>query len=197
MKKILLLLGCAAAAFLAPAAAAAAPAQVILIRHAEKPGNSNELSAKGFERAEALVWFFQSEPAVTRYGTPVAIYAMAQKDENSSVRAIQTVKPLAKALQLRLNTDFTRDQTRKLVRDIMENPEYAGRMVLVCWQHTALVEIAAQLAAYNSSSPAIQYSLPGEWNDSSFDRVWVLDLSRGKVTRFQDLPQRLLPGDSF
>lgn len=181
------------AALLGAGTAFAAPAQIILIRHAEKPEQGAELNAQGLKRAEALVDFFRSEPAVTRYGTPAAIYAAAPKNEDSSVRSIQTVAPLARALGLRIDTRFTRGQTRKLVKAIMENPAYDGRMVLVCWQHTNLVTIAQELAEYNSS-PRI--TIPTTWPDGSFDRVWVLDLAKGKVTAFKDLPQRLLPGDS-
>lgn len=181
------------AALIGAGTAAAEPAQVILMRHAEKPAVGPELSAQGFKRAEALVKFFRNNPAVTAYGTPVAIYAAAPKHEDSSVRSIQTVTPLARAIRVNIDTSFTRGQTNKIVRAIMEEPAYDGRMVLVCWQHTNLVEIAQNLAAYNNSP---RVSIPLVWPDETFDRVWILDLKSGKVTAFKDLPQRLLPGDS-
>ena len=197
MRKTLLALALGAAAALVCAAGAfAAPAQVVLIRHAEKPVNGSELSEQGFRRAEALVRFFQSAPAVTRYGTPAAIYAAAPKHEDSSIRAIQTVTPLALAVKLTINTSFTRGQTHKIVVDIMENPGYAGRMVLICWQHGAIVDIVRELAEYGNPGPAAQVSLPYEWPDKIFDRVWIVDLYRGRVVSFQDIPQSLLPGDS-
>lgn len=183
--------------FLAIAAPAfAAPAQVILIRHAEKQLEGNQLSEKGFKRAEALVNFFLTAPAVTGYGTPVAVYAAAPKHEDSSIRSIQTVTPLARALGLTVNTNFTRGQAHKLVADIMENPKYTGRLVLVCWQHGHLTDIVRELAEYSPYGPAAQVSLPGEWPDSRFDRAWIIDLYRGRVVSFKDIPQRLLPGDS-
>lgn len=192
MKK--LALGLIAAALLGAGTVFAAPAQVILIRHGEKPDVGAELNAQGFQRAQALVKFFKSAPAVTVYGTPVAIYAAAPKNEDSSVRSIQTVTPLAKALGVRINADFTRGQTSKVVRDLMENPAYDGRMVLVCWQHTNLVALAQALAEYNNSQKVV---IPQVWPDGAFDRVWLLDLSKkGKVISFQDLPQHVLPGDS-
>lgn len=182
-----------AALLLGAGAAFAAPAQVVLIRHAEKPADGPELSAQGFRRADALVKLFKNSPALNRYGTPAAIYAAAPKHEDSSVRSIQTVTPLARALRIDIDTRFTRGQTNKIVRDIMEDPAYDGRMVLVCWQHTNLVEIAQNLAAYNNSP---RLDLPLVWPDGSFDRAWILDLKNGRVTAFKDLPQRLLPGDS-
>lgn len=186
---LVLVLFCVSGAF-------AAPAQVIFIRHAEKTGGSNELSEKGFRRAQALVNFFLSEPAVTRYGPPAGIYAAAPKHEDSSIRSIQTVTPLAKAVQVRVNKDFTRGETRKLARSIMENPAYEGKMVLVCWQHAALVDAIRDLAEESGASQKLLGALPVEWPDEIFDRAWILDFSRGKAAYFRNIPQRLLPGDS-
>jgi hypothetical protein len=187
---------CAAAALGCAAPALAAPAQVIFIRHAEKPGQGAELSAQGFKRAEALVWFFQTRTEVTRYGTPAAIYAAAPKHEDSSIRSIQTVTPLARALKIDINTSFTRGQAHKIAVDIMENPEYKGRMVLVCWQHAAIVDIVRELSEYVPAGAAAQVSLPYEWSDTRYDRAWILDFSGNRVVSFRDIPQRLLPGDS-
>ncbi len=183
----------AAAVFCCAAGALAAPAQVILIRHAEKPEYGNQLSERGFRRAEALVRFFRDEAAVTRYGAPAAIYAAAPKHEDSSIRSIQTVQPLADALGLAPLVKFTRGQAHKLAVDIMENPAYDGRMVLVCWQHGNLSDIVLELAEYGG---ATQTALPGEWPDKVYDRAWILDFDGGGVTAFSDIPQHLLPGDS-
>lgn len=196
MRKALRAAVLTAAALLCAAASHAAPSQVVIIRHAEKTGYDNELSEQGFKRARALVRFFASNPAVTRYGPPAAVYAAAPKHEDSSIRSIQTVTPLAEALGLKIKADYTRGQVGKLVRDIMENPAYEGRMVLVCWQHGAIPDIALELARYNGSAAPLQFSLPQSWPDEDFDRAWVLDLTRGKVISFKDIPQRLLPGDS-
>lgn len=195
-KRTAIFIFCAAAAFFCAAAASAAPAQVILIRHAEKQLYGNQLSEKGFKRAEALVWYFQTAAAVTEYGTPAAIYAAAPKHEDSSIRSIQTVTPLARVLNLAINTGFTRGQAHKLVADIMQNPKYTGRMVLVSWQHGHLPDIVRELAGYSPYGPAAEVSLPAEWADGTFDRAWIVDLNRGRVVSFRDVPQRLLPGDS-
>lgn len=184
----------ALAALLLAGTAYAEPAQVILIRHGEKQPGEPVLSAKGYKRAALLKDFFLEEAAVTEYGAPVAIYAAAPKNEDSSVRSIQTVTPLAKALGLEINDSYTRGQTGKLVRELMETPAYDGRMVLICWQHDNLVKIAYGLAEYNNSP---RVDLPLVWDDATFDRVWILDLKNGRVTAFKDIPQRLLPGDSL
>lgn len=184
-------------ALLGAGAAFAAPAQVIFIRHAEKPDIGAELSPQGFKRAAALVNFFKTNPAVTRYGAPVAIYAAAPKSEDSSVRSIQTVAPLARALGIDINDSFTRGQTNKLARDIMQNPAYEGRLVLICWQHEKIIDAAQALAEYGGTSPEVYAMIPLAWPSEAFDRVWIMDLKGGKVVAFKNLPQKLLPGDSI
>ena len=195
-KKIFLIPFMTAALSFCAALSFAAPAQIIIIRHGEKPAQGNELNEAGFRRAKALVKFFETEPAVTQHGTPAAVYAMAPKNSDGSVRAIQTVTPLADALELTINEFYTRDQVNELVKDIMENADYKGRMVLICWEHKVIVNIAAALAAYGNSDQSVQNTLPASWSGDAFDRVWIFNFSGNKVVSFQDLPQRLMPGDS-
>lgn len=167
----------------------AAPAQVILIRHAEKPSDEDEdngLSARGRKRAYALVDFFLQEKAVLRYGPPVAIYGFGQHRPGSSLRGIQTVQPLADELGIKIIKKFTRDDFEAAAEEIMNKPAYDGKMVLICWQHDALTDFAEALGLDDAP----------KWG-KVFDRAWILDFSkRGKVVRFSDIPQRLLSGDS-
>ena len=176
----------AGAAFCAPRAQAA-PAQVILIRHAEKPASGNELDSQGWRRANALVGFFESTPSMTRFGTPAAIYAMAPKDTNGSLRPIETVTPLADSLGLKINTGYKKEELAGLVNDIMKTRAYDGKMVLVCWEHKMIPEIVDEFG-WNAA--------PQSWDGSVFDRAWVLNFNGNKVVSFEDIPQRLLPGDS-
>ena len=168
-------------------AAVAAPAQVVILRHGEKPETGNELNERGWQRANALVGFFQSDPVMTRFGLPTAIYAMAPKDEGGSVRPIQTVTPLADVLKLAIHKDYKRDELAALVKEIMGKPGYAGRTVLVCWEHKVIPELVRDFGW--SSGPV-------NWDGAVFDRAWVLRFDGDRVVGFQDLPQRLLPGDS-
>jgi hypothetical protein len=170
-------------------AAWAAPAQVIIIRHGEKPKNGNQLSPRGFQRAQALVGFFEHNSAVTQYGTPVAIYAMEQNPNNDddSVRAAETVTPLAQALGLQINESYPKDDYQPLVQEIMAAPAYAGRMVLICWEHSVIPMIAQAFGATQA---------PAEWPKAEFDRAWIIDFSGNRVVDFKNIPQDVLPGDS-
>jgi hypothetical protein len=167
--------------------ARARPAEVILIRHAEKPATGNELNQKGRERAAALVAYFLESPELLEFKTPAAIFAPLPSREGSSVRASQTVTPLARALRMQINLSFRKDQTAALAREILTDPRFDGRMVLVCWEHKVIPDIAKALGA-----PAA----PDKWHGEAFDRTWVIKYGPDGTASFQNLPQRLLFGDS-
>ena len=167
--------------------AMAQPAQVIIIRHAEKPSTGNELSLQGRERAAALVPYFLGTDELLEFKTPVAIYAQAQKKETSSVRSIETVKPLADALHLKVNESFTRDEYKSMVEEILQKKEYEGRTVLICWEHKVIPDMAAEFGAVNA---------PDKWKGEVFDRVWIITFRPNKKPLFTDWPQRLMYGDS-
>jgi len=167
--------------------ALATPAQVILIRHAEKPAKGPDLSAQGRQRANALVGYFTGNPDVTRYGTPVAIYAMAPNNEDGTLRPIQTMKPLAQKLGLELITAYKKSDYQAMVEDIRQNPAYEGRMVLICWEHNVIPQIVLEFG-YSDG--------PSNWGGGSvYDRTWILNFTGDSVTDFANLPQHLLPGD--
>lgn len=167
----------------------AAPARVIVIRHAEKdePETDNHLNERGYRRAQALVGFFLNNPAVVRFGAPVAIYATEPKDEDGSLRPIETVTPLAQDLGIRINSGFKKKEVAGMVREILAKPEYEGRTVVICWQHTGIPEIARAFGLD---------SAPEKWPKRTYDRAWILDFSGDHVVSFNNMAQNLLPGDS-
>lgn len=164
-----------------------APSQVLIIRHAEKPTSGDSLSLQGRERAAALVPYFKETRELLTYGTPVAIYATASSKANPSQRPIETVKVLAEALKVNLITSYERDAYKKMVDDIMNNPTYHGKMVLICWEHSSIPELARAFKALQT---------PSKWQDNIFDRVWVINIATNGKVIFQNLPQKLMFGDS-
>jgi hypothetical protein len=171
----------------AASAALAQPAEIIIIRHADKPLDGNHLSLRGRERAAALVPYFLETPELLEFKTPVAIYAQAAKKNTSSMRSIETVKPLADALKLPIIETYLRDDYRKMLTEIMASKEYEGHTVLICWEHNVIIEIAKELGAEN---------VPASWPGSTYDRTWVISLKPGQNPRFKDLPQKIMYGDS-
>jgi hypothetical protein len=174
----------------------AMPAQVIIIRHAEKPPTGPDLDAQGYQRANALVGFFLSNPAMLQFGTPAAIYAAAPNlnapanpmdVEAKSLRSIETVTPLAKRLGLSINESYTKDEIAPVTQEILGNAAYEGKMVLLCWEHNMIPALAQAFGVT---------SAPTAWDDAVFDRAWVITFNSGGSPSFQNLPQHLLPGDS-
>ena len=167
--------------------AAAAPAEIIIIRHAEKPTDGPTLDARGYERANALVRLFESDPRVLTFGKPAAIFSARPSKAGGSVRSIETMVPTAKALGIMSDTRFSKEDIPALVRAVLTNPAFDGKTVLVCWEHKKIPDI---VRAFGWTSAALS------WDDAVFDRLWILDFDEAKPARFRDLPQRLLDGDS-
>jgi len=168
-------------------AAVAAPARVVVMRHAEKPDSGNQLNEQGFKRAEALVGFFKTSPDMAKYGAPAAIYAMAPKGEDGTLRPIQTVTPLAGSLGLSIITAYNKKHVEEMAAEIMANPAYEGHTVVISWAHDGIPDVVRALGWVDA---------PDKWPGKVFDRVWILDFRDGKAVSFMDLPEHLLPGDS-
>lgn len=165
----------------------AMPSQIILLRHAEKLDQTNTLNIRGQIRAAALAPYLDETESLLTFGPPVAIYAMGAPTGESSLRAIQTVTPLAERLKLTVNETFAPDNFKKMVEDIKKNPAYHGKNIVICWEHNNLAEIARAFGALLS---------PSRWNSDVYDRLWVITFSSSGKATLQNLPQRLLFGDS-
>lgn len=169
----------------------AGPGQVMIIRHGEKTKDKHDeyLSVKGLERAQALAPYFMGTKELLQYGLPVAIYAQGPgKIHHKTQRPIDTCTPIAKALGLSVNSNYTHDKYSEMVKEILNTPEYAGKNVLICWEHFMIPAMTQGFGVTNPPSP---------WPGDVFDRVWVIQFNKdNSVKRFQDLPQRLLFGDS-
>jgi len=167
--------------------APAAPAEIIFLRHAEKPPSGPELNTQGWKRAKALAGLFTQDGRVQEHGRPAAIFAAGLVKPGGSVRSIQTMIATGKALNLPVDSHITRDNITGLVQAIMDSPAYEGKTVLVCWEHK---KIPGMVAAFGWDEA------PKKWNDSVYDRLWILNFEHGRPVRFRDLPEKLLPGDS-
>src|SRR4030095_13324372 len=93
------------AAFYGSALLVAAEAQegpknsvILIIRHAEDPANGHGLSARGEQRAEAYINYFQNFTVDSKRLEPNAVVVAA--DSKQSHRPRLTVEPFRKAAQL-------------------------------------------------------------------------------------------------
>jgi hypothetical protein len=165
------------------------PKEILLLRHAEKPPDeamSTDLSPAGRERAQALPRLFQkADGAPPRF--PVPDYIFATHDSNRSQRPRLTITPLAKQLGLKINATYANDDYGELAHELFHDPKYAGKVVLICWHHGRIPELAWKLKAKQA---------PDAWDGKVFDRIWRIEYDAAGKAQFQDLPQQLLPGDA-
>jgi len=193
------------------------PSEVLIIRHGEKVGDpkteddgGNDLSIRGSARATALPSLFvpgQSQLACEfdfdppsfagsyetiptkgtrpRFPTPQNILATHQSKH--SKRPIETVTPLAIALNLHINDRFADNDAdiKKMTDAILNDQSFAGEVVLICWHHGKIPAIAR----------ALGIAKPPKWDGKIFDRVWQITFQKGKA-KLVDSPQQLLFGDS-
>jgi broad specificity phosphatase PhoE len=173
------------------------PTKIMIIRHAEKPVpgkvegvrargelDAASLTVLGWQRAGALVSFFE-RPASPHIAYPSHLFAgrFASADADSSRRSKQTLRPLSHALGIPINDAFGKEQEAKLVHSL-------GRLegaVLIAWSHENIGKIVDAIGAESLT--------PREWPDERFDVVWVFDRVLQR-TKFTQIPQRLLAGDS-
>ena len=166
----------------------ARPAEIILLRHAEKPpeDSNTRLSTQGKERAHALVQFLTTTPALAQHGMPVALFATQTTPRGHSYRTRETLEPLAQNLKLPIRTPYPAKDVAALAKRILREPAYDGKTVVICWVHDYLPELAEALGVKPK---------PAAWKHKVFDRVWVITYP-DKEASLKNLPQKLLPGDA-
>ena len=111
----------------------------------------------GSSRAEKLANYIPQT-----FGKPDFIIATARSKHSD--RPAETVSPLAKALGVRVQHDIKDKDFEELVDELFSNPDYLGKIVVVCWHHGTLPDIAAMLGA-----PAGTY--PDPWPDETFNVI--------------------------
>jgi hypothetical protein len=160
------------------------PTTILIIRHAEKLTDGRlDLSPTGFKRASLLPNLFV--PAGVRPDLPTPQFIFATHQSPHSNRPVETVTPLATALNLPIDNTILNEDYATLGATLLGG-KYAGKVVLVSWHHGTLPQLATALGAQPPYTP---------WPDTQFDRIWRIDYKDGKAT-IKDLPQHLMPGDS-
>jgi hypothetical protein len=177
------------------------PQTILIIRHAEKTGDKDDihLAKQGQERAEVLYQLFvKSKERPDPFPTPDFIFAASEHKD--SQRPVETVTPLAKKLKLTINDHYDnklppkdakekpkKDGMAELSKELFGESKYAGKTILISWRHSTLPELATTLKAEK---------VPEKWDDAVFDRVWQINYDDEGHATFRDRPQRLLPKDS-
>ncbi len=176
-----ILLATAGSGFAAADNPPSGPHLILIIRHAEKTGSKTDfdLSKKGYERADALA---KAIPA----HFPKPDYLIATKKSKSSNRPVETITPLGEALHEPVEAKYKNKEYDQLAKELLSDPKYAGKTVLISWHHGNIPDLAHALGAKDA---------PKKWDDEVFDRVWQLTYEEG-VPSWKDEPEGALPGDS-
>jgi broad specificity phosphatase PhoE len=179
-----------------------APQRVIILRHGEKPGDpaapddsaSPDLSPAGVARAKML-----ATQIPKKFETFDFLFAAA--NSNKSHRPVETVQPLATALDLspaKFVQSYANESYATLADDILKKPKYSEKVIVICWHHGNIpalgVALGATWAQLAAAPELIARPSPGidrlKWNPDVFDRFWILDLLAGEVVKFQSIPQQ-------
>jgi len=183
---------------------------IYIIRHAEKPGagiggvnakgkpDPESLTPRGWQRAGALADLFaQRHPSgPSAIVSPTRIFGSAREGcspapggriGSKSKRPEQTIGPLADKLGIDPDLTYSRGQEAEVAAAAMAAPG----VVLICWQHEAIPDIAAQILGQTKTQ-----SVPRRWPSKRFDVIWIFAAkSRSRRWRMTQLCQRLLAGD--
>ena len=132
---------------------------VYLIRHGEKFRDTDKvgLSERGVRRAKCLSHIFSKDG---REKTLRIDYILAQdfKTNGQKRRPYETVKPLAKKHDIKLNHSCDRDDTKCAARKIRKRAA-RGENVLVVWEHKRLTQIAKALGVKGLMYPSERYDV--------------------------------------
>jgi hypothetical protein len=153
--------------------------KVIIIRHAEKPDNGDNLSCKGFNRSLQL-------PAVlySKFKLPNQIFVPSVgngKSTNQS-RMFETIIPFAVKYNLEINSKFDVTDTKDLASAITKTNGY----VLVVWEHNNIDNIVKALGADTKGI---------KWSGNDFDSIWIINFKNGKAILSFD-KENLNPADA-
>jgi hypothetical protein len=179
---------------------------LFVIRHAEKQGEDwpgpglteegeedpDSLVIRGWQRAGAWAALFSAGHGGSDYLAPTVIFAAKpgktdKLDQGVSRRPYETIIPLAARLGLVPNADIAKGNEQDLVNAVFG----LSGVVLVSWEHKAIVESILPLIPLSSGRP------PTDWPGGRFDVVLRFDRSAG-ATRlaYRPLCPCLMSGDS-
>src|SRR3990167_2928526 len=166
----------------------AAPKEIVLIRHADRiydrDISGQFLSSKGVVRSALFPKYF-----LKNFGMPDYLFATKPSTKlvpgkaPSSYRPIQTLAPLANLLakikkhDIWVQTPVEEKKFRLLTRTLLTDPKYNNKLVLICWEHAQLNQIAVALGVKEKLPP---------FPVDVYDTVYVLQYNKkGELASFQ------------
>lgn len=143
--------------------------RIMIIRHAEKPDDDNDigLSEAGRMRAHKLIGLFGYHGRLSGVW-----YLFATDRSRHSNRSFETLQPLADALGYDISHDYDDDEYKSLARRIKTGKKYEDAVILIAWHHGNIPALAKALGVRAADLPW------KTWPDNVFDQVWIIDISK-------------------
>ena len=178
---------------------------ILIIRHAEKPGESwpgpglgpdafpdgKSLVLRGWQRAGSWSALFGAGLGGPDYPAPSFIYVADPNatTDLTSPRPFETVIPLAARLGLTPDTTYAVGKEAQLIATVVRQTG----VVLVAWEHTAIPRVILPTIANGQTLPG----MPTKWDGARFDVVLRFDRTSPEAPwSFRQLCPCLLSGDS-
>lgn len=186
----------------------AVPSQIIICRYAEEPGIDNKradfsdrisfLSDVGEERAQAMKQYLGIERThfdVLEKGQRIdAIFAV-------SMPAVQTVCSVADNWQIPIQTymafghEHLSQSTEQLADEIMHNPRYHNKIVLICWEPSYIATDQSfsekTLRSLLNLEPLFKtFGVPQVWSEEEVNHFWIIqyDVEKNIPIHFKNVP---------
>jgi len=199
---------------------AARPRTIFIIRHGEKPAdppppngidvdgapNDHSLAPVGWQRAGGLVGLFASFGGALREGilTPTELFSPGYKTptDTAGARTHETILPVSQLLDLQIDSTYVESKSHSKEPSHATGPSEAALgaavaaeqtgVTLICWEHTAIHEIANAITPLAAGSP-----IPQKWPADRYDVVWSFARAAGTTDPyvFTQIPEMLLFGD--
>jgi hypothetical protein len=128
--------------------------RVIIIRHAEKPDQGDNLSCAGLNRALQLPGVL-----IKKFGVPNSVFVpqINTGKSTSTARMYQTIVPFAVKYNLDVNTKYDVDDTKDLAKAILNKQG----TVLVVWEHNKIDNLLKDLGVESKE----------KWSDDDYDSI--------------------------
>jgi len=199
--------------FLSLAAAVAQPRRIIVLRHGEKTSSTGPLCATGVLRASALAEVYLGKSAQNSLfggGQPAAFFAVTGHTEATSkpsanswclpvLRPKKNKPPAGEEVEdgdddaAAEKEEILNRETQEAARDVLTNPSFAGKIVVMTWEHKHIaneklekrypnerVTLRQLLNIDDYAKAHPEEKIPRTWSGDNYDFFWIVDYADSK-----------------
>ena len=138
--------------------------KIVIIRHAEKSKDGDNLSCQGQNRATQL-----ASVLYQKINKPDFTYVPALKLDKATKhsRMFQTVTPFAVKYDLTINSKYAVDDYADVAKSVFKK----SGTVLMVWSHSEMADLVSALGVDGAPT----------WDDADFDGIWTITYPDGKA----------------